>query len=120
MVKCIVSGVLALYCLSAGAQMNQPVKYKDIVSPVIHIQRDLSYGAAGKRSTLFDLYEPRHDSTPLRPLIIWMHGGRFKFGSKEATGIQLWCTDFARRGYVCAAINYRLGKKDLRFTFTDL
>lgn len=32
----------------------------------------------------------------------------------------MWSAGFARRGYVCAAINYRLGKKDLRFKFEEL
>jgi acetyl esterase/lipase len=32
----------------------------------------------------------------------------------------LWCKTFAGRGYVCAAIDYQLGKKNLGFTFTDL
>jgi acetyl esterase/lipase len=85
----------------------------------------LSYGSkdvAGKRnrSTLFDLYQPKDDGAGIRPLIIWMHGGGFKFGSKEAAGTQLWSTTFAHRGYVCATINYRMGSKDLRFHFNDL
>jgi acetyl esterase/lipase len=49
-----------------------------------------------------------------------MHGGGFKFGSKEHGGVKLWCRFFARRGYVCAAIDYKLGKKDFRFEFDGL
>src|ERR1700761_3535569 len=49
-----------------------------------------------------------------------MHGGGFKFGSKEAKGIQLWCKTFARRGYVCAAINYSLSKKYPIFNFDEM
>jgi acetyl esterase/lipase len=53
-------------------------------------------------------------------LIIWLHGGGFKFGSKNAKGIQLWSEEFAKRGYVCAALNYRLSKKNPLFNFTEL
>jgi acetyl esterase/lipase len=127
MLKYILSGSLAfIFCLPAKTQIKQPIKYKDLVFPGTTVEKDLSYaapeGEAGKKgqSTLFDLYQPRQDSTPLRPLIIWMHGGGFKFGSKEAKGIQLWCKTFSARGYVCAAINYRLGRKDLAFNFTEL
>jgi poly(3-hydroxybutyrate) depolymerase len=125
MLKYILSGWLLLYLVSAGAQMNQPVKYKEEVFQAITVQKDLAYvsnAPAGRkgRSMLYDLYQAREDSTALRPLIIWMHGGGFKFGSKDMEAMKLWSTGFARRGYVCAAINYRLGKKDLRFKFEKL
>ena len=109
----------------AGAQMSGLVKYKDDVFSAITVRKNLSYGSgdsAGKRNrrTLFDLYQPKDDGTGLRPLIIWMHGGGFKFGSKEAAGIKLWSTTFAHRGYVCAAINYRMSGKVLSLHFNDL
>ena len=126
MLKYILSGWMMLYlALPTGAQMNQPVKYKEEVFQAITVQRNLDYvsdapvGRKG-RSTLYDLYQPREDSTSFRPLIIWMHGGGFKFGSKEEAAIRLWSAGFARRGYVCAAINYRLGKKFERFDFDGL
>jgi acetyl esterase/lipase len=122
MLKNILSGgALCLFVLSANAQMKQPIQYKDLVFPAVAVEKDQSYSPGQKgRSVLFDLYQPEEDSTALRPLIIWMHGGGFKFGSKDQAGIKLWSNSFARRGYVCAAINYQLGKQDLRFTFTDL
>ena len=72
-----------------------------------------------KKAYLFDLFQPfKDDKEPLkRPLIIWMHGGGFKYGSKSAKNIQLWCKTFAQRGYVCVALNYRLSKKNTIFNF---
>jgi acetyl esterase/lipase len=87
----------------------------------VTVEKNLSYSSVRKgRSTSFDLYQPAEDSTSLRPLILWMHGGGFKFGSKDATEIRLWSNSFARRGYVCAAINYPLGSKNLSFSFSGL
>ena len=110
--------------LSAEAQTAKPVKFKDIIFTDITIDKDLSYNTDAspteKKSFLFDLYRPNDDHSAPRPLIIWMHGGGFKFGTKEAKGIQLWSKTFAQRGYVCAAINYRLSKKNLRFNFNEL
>ena len=126
MLKYILSGCVSLYMVfPAGAQMSGPVKYKDVVFSAVTVRKNLSYRGvdpAGKseRSTLFDLYQPKDDGDGLRPLIIWMHGGGFKFGSKEAPGPRLWSTTFAHRGYVCAAINYRMGGKNLRLHFNDL
>ena len=41
-----------------------------------------------------------------------MHGGGFKFGSKKARSTRIWSKNFAHKGYLCAAINYRLSKKN--------
>jgi len=76
--------------------------------------------ATGGKFHLFDLYQPKDDRESARPLIIWMHGGGFKFGAKDAAGIKLWSENFTRRGYVCAAINYTLGKKISSFNYDQL
>ena len=118
--------LLTIFCisLSAKAQTDSPVKFKDIIFADITVDKDLCYfpnaSPAEKKSFLFDLYQPKDDHSAPRPLIIWMHGGGFKFGTKEAKGIKLWSKTFAQRGYVCAAINYRLSKKDPLFNFNEL
>jgi acetyl esterase/lipase len=116
---------LFCYVLSTAAQTAKTHRYKDLIFTDITIDKDLSYAAPDspvlKKARLFDLYQPKDDhSTGPRPLIIWMHGGGFKFGTKEAKGIQLWSRTFAQRGYVCAAINYRLSKKNPLFHFDVL
>lgn len=99
----------------------KPALYKDEVFPQISIRRNLSYSPDAKISAhRFDWYEPTGDTAAFRPLIIWMHGGGFKFGSKRLNSIRLWSKFFAHRGYVCAAIEYRLGKKDFRFHFDHI
>jgi predicted esterase len=110
--------------LSTVAQSTKLVKYKDFVFANITKTKNLSYGIADStkkdKSRLFDLYQPAGDSSTGRPMIIWMHGGGFKFGSKNATGIELWSETFAKRGYVCAAINYSLSKHNPLFNFDEL
>ena len=61
---------------------------------------------------LMDLYLPKCqvDQVELRrPLAIFIHGGAFISGSKDEASIQQYCKNFAKRGYVTAAISYRLG-----------
>ena len=115
---------LFLIALSASAQTGKCFRYKDIIFSDVSIDKDLSYkdnvSKDEKKSYQFDLYQPKGDTAQARPLIIWMHGGGFKFGSKEAKGIQLWSRTFAQRGYVCAAINYRLSKRNTIFHFDEL
>ncbi|MGZ3874425.1 MAG: alpha/beta hydrolase [Mucilaginibacter sp.] len=116
----IVAGILCFSLLGNA----QGIKYKDIVFTEVTRTKDLTYAPDGpsaeKKAHLFDLYQPSGDQSTARPLIIWMHGGGFKFGSKEAKGIQLWSKTFAQRGYVCAAINYTLSKKLPIFDFDEL
>lgn len=106
-------------------QNGSGIKYKDAVFTEAIIQRNISYFPAKhpgikEKHYLFDLYEPSADTSQKRPLIIWLHGGGFKLGSKNARGIQLWSETFAKRGYVCAGLNYRLSKKNPLFNFTEL
>lgn len=99
-------------------------RYKDLIFSEVAIDKNLSYQPNApkdeKKAYLFDLYQPMGDNAASRPLIIWMHGGGFKFGSKKAKGIELWSKTFAQRGYVCAGINYRLSKKNPIFHFDEL
>jgi len=55
-----------------------------------------------------DVYQPEGDTLSARPLIIWAFGGAFVAGSKESPDIVTLSSSFAKRGYVCAAIDYRL------------
>lgn len=76
----------------------------------IAVDSDVLYGTApnGER-LLLDFYHPPTDSaTCQRPLLIWIHGGGFHSGSKTDASIQQLCENMAKKGYVCASINYRL------------
>lgn len=55
-----------------------------------------------------DVYQPDGDTLGARPLIIWAFCGAYIFGSKESPDIVTLSSSFAKRGYVCAAIDYRL------------
>jgi predicted esterase len=111
--------------LSVNGQNMQSKRYKDIVFPGVTVGKNFSYNentiADIKKNTHnFDLYQPANDSAANRPLIIWMHGGGFKFGSKDAREIEIWGNVFAQRGYVFAAINYQLSKENTLTNFDKL
>lgn len=56
-----------------------------------------------------DFYYPDTTIDPLssRPFVLLIHGGGFKNGSKS--GLSRHCEEFAKRGYVAASLQYRLG-----------
>ena len=108
-----------------GQSLTPPHRYKDFVFSMVTVQKNLLYKQdPGKgikpKYYRYDWYEPAGDSNLARPLIIWLHGGGFKLGNKRSGGLPIWGKTFARRGYVCAAINYRLSKLHPLKNFTDL
>src|SRR5215207_267735 len=67
------------------------------------IHRNLLYAAhPGKRLHL-DLYVPA--SPRPAPLIVWIHGGGWKYGDK---GYHLSIRELTDRGYAIASVQYRL------------
>jgi hypothetical protein len=58
-----------------------------------------------------DLYYPNLtiDQSSKRPFIMLFHGGGFSSGDKQSGDIKDLCIHLARRGFVCATVNYRLG-----------
>lgn len=56
-----------------------------------------------------DIYEPTGDTLTSRPVVIVCFGGGFLSGSKDHWSIQLLAQELAKRGFVVATIDYRLG-----------
>ncbi len=67
--------------------------------------RDIAYVPSGHERQRLDLYVPAGATKPL-PLIIWIHGGAWKAGSKERCP----ALRYLQRGYAVASINYRLSQ----------
>jgi acetyl esterase/lipase len=68
------------------------------------VHRDLAYVPNGHERQKLDLYLPKAGAS--LPLIINIHGGAFKMGSKEQ-GVP---AEYLARGYAVASINYRLSQ----------
>ena len=65
-------------------------------------------GSEYTQTLYMDIYEPIGDDYSDRPLIIFMFGGAFVGGSRSSGDIVSLCENYAKRGYVAAAIDYRL------------
>ena len=89
-----------------------PARYVDQVFAAVDVTRDVRYAMApdlvtgAPRDLTMDWYEHRGDTLAARPVVVWIHGGGFRVGSKAATADV--ATAYARRGYVTLSINYRL------------
>ena len=81
--------------------VTSDIKFGENVQPTILNPNNI-------QELFLDVYQPDGDTLSARPLIIWAFGGAYLFGSKESPDIVTLSSSFARRGYVCAAIDYRL------------
>lgn len=68
------------------------------------VDRDLVYEVIQGRKLPLDLYRPK--STNPTALVIWIHGGGWKSGSKAGGGPAVF--QLLQRGYAVASVEYRL------------
>jgi acetyl esterase/lipase len=78
---------------------------KEFTNDVVQ-RKNLAYVTNGSASQTLDLYAPKKGKGV--PLIVWIHGGAFLFGSKEGFPVEPVPVDFLLEGYAVASINYRL------------
>ena len=75
-------------------------------SLAVTVHRDVVYGCAGDRELKLDLFVPEGNQQR-RPGILVVHGGGWLKGDKQK--VHILARGLALRGYVAAAVGYRLG-----------
>ena len=68
------------------------------------IFKNILYAETGSKKLLLDLYMPANKNQPF--LIVWIHGGAWRSGSKESPPLGM-----LPYGYALASINYRLSEE---------
>ncbi len=130
MKKNITSFILGFAVLTSGFSQT---RYVDEVFSSVDVTTDIVYaqnfsvlagtpiptGMAGTPipALAFDLYEPTGDTETSRPLIIHLHTGTFApvvhngnpTGLRQDFATDAFCKGYAKRGYVVANLEYRLG-----------
>ncbi len=64
---------------------------------------DITYGMANQLALKLDFYEPMQ-RRPERPLLIWIHGGAWRSGSKSDVPV----SELRKHGFAIASVDYRL------------
>ncbi len=104
---------LLAFNFSANSQSCDDCRY---ISPVfdsvtvetVHFGKALTI--EGDTQQLYmDIYQPFGDTATDRPLVMFAFGGGFVQGSKDDWYVVEVCKHFTRAGYVCAAMDYRVG-----------
>ncbi|MFC5065463.1 alpha/beta hydrolase fold domain-containing protein [Actinomycetospora atypica] len=70
--------------------------------------RDVPYGPHGRANTLDIWRHPRLPDDAAAPVLVEIHGGAWSSGTKEGEANPLMA-HLVARGWVCVAVNYRLG-----------
>jgi len=99
--------------IKAAFMLNQIklVDAKNVIVPENVVeQKDIEYGKAGDKSLQLDLYSPKKMDKPA-PGIIFIHGGGWTSGHRR--DMKFYTVNFAKRGYVCATVSYRLAGEAL-------
>lgn len=99
----------------AVAPVYTKEKYK------VKLIKDVIYGKAIVRSSWtakqtrtvdmkLDVFQPIGANHKYKPVLVVIHGGGFKGGSKENTSLVAIAREFTARGWVCFSISYRLDR----------
>lgn len=89
------------------------IRYKNQIFTNTVVTSNVQYGQntgyCGESYSLkMDIYEPEGDAATARPVLFVNYGGSFINGSKTDGYVVNICKDFAKRGFVTCAIDYRL------------
>ncbi|HET6247857.1 MAG TPA: alpha/beta hydrolase [Tepidisphaeraceae bacterium] len=95
----ILTLLIATACVTAPAAPPKGVK----------VDRDIAYVPGGDPAEVLDLYLPETPSEKPLPLIVSIHGGGWRAGSKNNP----WLAGLANQGYVVASVEYRFSNKAL-------
>ena len=105
--KSIVLSTLVMLTATQGwTQTQKPRQPAGDITADVTIHRDLEYARTGTKSLLLDIYCPKTATNS--PLIVWIHGGAWRKGSKGSGGRVRWMTEHS---YAVADINYRLSQE---------
>jgi acetyl esterase/lipase len=107
LIQIILTLVLVIASCQLGANAQFYLSNRDELEIPVRIVRDLAYGPNNKQGgNLLDLYLPAR-TNQLMPLVVWIHGGGWREGTKEPAPFFL----LTKNGFALASINYRLSKE---------
>lgn len=107
-----VLSLVATSCLLARPAGPDGLRYRDEVFSAVTRTSGITYGQAVTQTSSdmtlrADLYEPTGDTASQRPLVIFVHGGSFKNGSRQSGELVDQANVLGKKGWVSASISYR-------------
>ncbi len=101
-----IAALLSNVALAQPAAPPKPKQPGPRLLPGIKAMRDVAYVENGHERNRLDLFVPENPQGKL-PLVVWIHGGAWKGGSKEGCPAMF----LLGKGYAVASINYRYSQQ---------
>ena len=110
--------MIVTFSVHCSAQLCNTNRYIDSTFSVtktynIEYQQAKAFGSIFSTPYFLDIYEPTSDTLTYRPLIVFLFGGGYLIGDKLFPPANDYCTYWAERGFICVAVNYRIGFNSL-------
>jgi len=112
---CVVIGLVLSAGMSAAMGQQRPATRpgagaqrpgRPMLPAGVKVLRDVEYAKVDGKSMALDLYLPDRPAGARLPLVIWVHGGAWRAGSKDGTP----AVALLRDGFAVASISYRLSQ----------
>jgi acetyl esterase/lipase len=99
----------AAVCLAAPIRPQDPKRPTAQTGPIagVRVERDLRYVPDGDAAQSLDLYLPERPGDKPLPLVVYVHGGAWRGGSKARCP----ATFLIPHGYAAASVEYRFSQK---------
>ncbi len=89
------------------AEKTKKSSVQPMPADVIFIE-DIPYRKGNHYAWRLDLAMPKTKGVPKRPALVFVHGGGWRYGDKSSGYFRSGAIEFARKGFVCISVNYRL------------
>lgn len=99
------ASLLALVVPFSSFAQEKKAKQEAQLPKDVLAKKNIAYVTGGHERQKLDLYLPKESKGPL-PLLVWVHGGGWKQGSKDRCPALPWVA----KGYAVASVNYRLSQ----------
>lgn len=105
----ILAVLFAAACFAAPAApvVEQAAKAPPAPPKGVKVERDVQYVPEGDPAEALDIYLPEQAGTAPLPLVVYIHGGGWRAGSKNGCP----AIPMVLRGYAAASVEYRFSKK---------
>lgn len=103
-------GLVAAMACGLEASVLPPGMVRFIPHKLGRVESDITYGAVGDSTLKMDIYYPLA-ADGLVPALVYIHGGGWYSGDKTSGAGQSDIPTLVARGYLVAAINYRLAPR---------
>jgi acetyl esterase/lipase len=87
---------------SEAVRVPEPMEPRPVPGGV-RAERNIVYAKVGERELKLDLYLPQTAPASPIPLVVWIHGGAWRAGTKDTAPV----LPLVREGYATASIGYR-------------